>query len=267
MVLKYIGKLFSRAAEGSVLLTDRLTILIVPFATLVLWAVDAKMTSSLQETLFLGVAMTVSAVVVLRLIAASYFVWKDDQKAKADLRRELDRPERDAEIAMRDFTLDVRKDLSRKLARLCALTDPAVRGLCDQGRLTGEIGELVLSIDTLINQLSYDFPVRVAAIQLKDFCIQIIAGTEKDKSFWEQRKITFSLLHKADHIADFMSLMELEILIEDRGGKVTQARQDPEKDPVTDLKQLIRKLGPNYHKREVRDEIRQALRVDPDSKS
>lgn len=259
MVLKYFGKLIARAAEGSVLLTDRLTILIVPFTTLLVWAFGAKMTTSLQETLLIGIAITVVAVVIFRLVAASYFLWKDDQTAKAELQKQLDQPERDAEIAMMDFALEVRKELSRKLARLAALTSPETRQMFDDGVMESEFAELILSIDSLINQLSYDFPVRIAALQLKDFCISIIAGEATREKFWEQRKLTFSLLHKADHIADFMSLIELEILIEDRGGKVTP-RADSEDDPVADLKDLVRKLGPNYHKPEIRESLKKTIR-------
>src|SRR3546814_15172707 len=75
-----------------------------------------KMTESVQETLALGVAMTVVAVVLLRLGAASFWLWRDDQvemrKQAASLKEELgrhDRLEREAAIA---YTTKLRKELS-----------------------------------------------------------------------------------------------------------------------------------------------------------
>src|SRR3546814_3222828 len=64
MLGKYLRLWIMRAADNSVMLTDKLTILIVPFSTLVLWMTGTKMTESVQETLALGVAMTVVAVVL-----------------------------------------------------------------------------------------------------------------------------------------------------------------------------------------------------------
>src|SRR3546814_10818423 len=93
MLGKYLRLWIMRAADNSVMLTDKLTILIVPFSTLVLWMTGTKMTESVQETLALGVAMTVVAVVLLRLGAASFWLWRDDQvemrKQAASLKEEL----------------------------------------------------------------------------------------------------------------------------------------------------------------------------------
>ena len=259
--LTYIGILFSRAAQKSVLLTDRLTIMIVPFTTLVMWAFGAKMTDSLQETMLIGVAITVMAVVVLRLAAASYFVWKDDQTAKAALQAKLDEPERDAEIAMKDFTIETRKELSSRLARLVAMA--TMGGAVNRiPNIAEKLIEQSLEIDSRINQLSYDVPLRIAAIRLKEYCLSVMKGDNSDpERLWAQRKLTFRLLHKEDHISDLMSLAELQILIEDSEAKGCEANAEPSEDDVMgQLKSLIRKLGDEYYSQETREILREAAR-------
>lgn len=254
--IKYVGLLLNRAAQKSVLLTDRLTILIVPFATLALWMTGAKMTDSIQETLLLGVAMTVVAVVILRLIAASYFVWKDDQAEKEALRFELSAPEREALAVMKHHTLDLRKRLSDRLGRLSAYACYPNSVLSQDKSFEAGFNDLVSEIDALVNQLSYDFPLRIAALRLRDYCLKLIHEQKTPgEHFWEQRRITFRLLHKQDQIADFMTLMDLEILLEDAGLITSQ-----DEDSIEELKRLIRRLGPLYYDKKIQKEIRDTLR-------
>src|SRR3546814_12758119 len=79
MLGKYLRLCIMRAADTSVMLTDKLTILIVTFSTLDLWMTGTKMTESVQETLDLGVAMTVVARVLLSLGAAAFWLWLVDR--------------------------------------------------------------------------------------------------------------------------------------------------------------------------------------------
>lgn len=257
--ITYVGLLLNRAAQNSVVLTDRLTVLIVPFATLGLWWAGAKMTASIQETLLLGVAITVLVVVALRLIAASYFVWKEDQLKKARLRAELDAPGRQSEIAMADFVVSLRKALSDKLATLASLAarPPSWR---DSAKDEPLIKGLVKEIDKLINQLSYDTAVRIAAIRFRQHCLRLITGEMKEgHHFWKHRQITFRLLHKEDWISDIMSLMELEILLEQMGEKDFTEGAD-EIGAIEELKQLMRELGETYYDPKVREQIKQGMR-------
>lgn len=252
--LTYIGLLFKRASQKSILLTDQLTILIVPFTTLMLWMAGAKMTATIQETLALGVAITVVIVVGLRLVAASYFVWKDDQARKAELRHELDDPERQVSASLKAYTTDRRKELSEKLALLSAIANYKTEFLPRFGITEEKLGTLALEIDALINQLSYDANLRVAAIRLKEYCSELIAGTNENRErLWAQRKLTFRLIHKEDHIADFMTLLELELLTEENW------HSSQEDDDWNALKALVTKLGNAFHDPEVRRRMREAL--------
>src|SRR3546814_12476305 len=123
MLGKYLRLWIMRAADNSVMLTDKLTILIVPCSTLVLWMTGTKMTESVQETLALGVAMTVVAVVLLRLGAASFWLWRDDQvemrKQAASLKEELGRHGRMAREAAIAYTTKLRTELRENFAKKC----------------------------------------------------------------------------------------------------------------------------------------------------
>jgi hypothetical protein len=252
---RYVGLLFSRAAQQSVLLTDRLTILLVPFVTLVLWLMGAKMTDTVQETVFVGVAITVLAVVALRFAAASYFVWRDDQKEKGRLQAELDEPSREIERDLLAYTSQTRKELSRALAELAAIANFDPMNFEVIGVRVEKINDLVISIDTYINQLSYDVPLRIASIHLKDYCLDLITGRRSNRErLWAQRKITFRILHKEDRINEILSLAELEVLIEDDEGK--HGVFGDNKGVFDDLKEMIRKLGSNFYDDDLVAELR-----------
>lgn len=213
------------------------------------------MTESLQETLALGVAITVLAVVVLRLVAASYFVWKEDQEEKRCLSKALSSPEREASAAMLMHTVELRKELSDRLGLLSAYACYPATALSKVDGAKDGFGDLLAQVDALINQLSYDFPLRIAAIKLRDYCLELIRDQRAPEDhFWTQRKITFRLLHKQDTVADFMSLMELEVLLEDAG-----LSSSSKLDTVEKLKAVIRELGPKYYEKETQDLIKKSL--------
>lgn len=214
------------------------------------------MTESIQETVLVGVAMTVVAVVVLRLVAASYFVWKGDQAAKGKLRYQLNEPERLLRADLRKFSIDNRKDLSESLAELSAIASLKSETLDNAGINGQYLTKLNLKIDRLINQLSYDFPVRIAALNFKKYCFELISGKRTDlTTLWERRKLTFKLLHKEDYIDDQISLIELSILIEDEEGKAPFGMGGVH----AELANRIRQLGDDFYSPKVRDDIRNSL--------
>ena len=226
---KYLGLLINRAAAKSVTLTDRITILIVPFTTLALWMTGAKMTDSVQETLALGVAMTVMAVVILRFAAASYFVWKEDRAEIAGLRRALDAPRfKEAEV-MNEHRLQLRKELGDRIAWLVTYAEARahVRDshafYCDGKRL---FAENFTRAREIVSQLSYDVHLRITCLNLIKLAANIAeAGTiERDEQgkfsaldrLWAQRKLTFKLLHRQD-VHEILTTAEIENLISEFG--------------------------------------------------
>ncbi len=226
---KYIGLLINRAAQKSVLLTDRLTILIVPFATLAIWIAGGKMTDTIQETLFLGVAITVMAVVVLRLVAASYFVWKEDRAAIARLEAVIKSPRFKETEGMNEHRLALRKELADCLAWL--ITFAEARASVRDAIVIYENGEMQYAAKfgrarEIISQLSYDVILRVSCLNLLTLTARIDERGLPDTNdrgrsvsldrLWEQRKLTFKLLHRQD-VDEVISLAQIENLIADHG--------------------------------------------------
>ena len=248
MLWKYLKLWIVRAAENSVMLTDKLTILIVPFSTLALSLMGTKMTSTVQETLALGVAMTVVAVVVLRLLAASYWLWKEDQNEKAELQRIINAPSRSIEASLKSYTADRRMLLSEKLSKLTAMAGYRTIDLHSKFGITpDDLHKLLLEIDSLIDQLSYDVPLRIASIRMKEYCVNLMANVAEDNGrLWAQRKLTFQILHKDDRISDLMSLVDIEILTEQDYPDLSDRN-----DILMQLKDMVITLGDSYHSADV----------------
>jgi hypothetical protein len=249
MFLKYIGKLFARAADGTVLLTDRLTILLVPFATLALWAVGAKMTTSLQEALLLGVAITVLSVVALRLVAASYFLWKDDQSEKARLNvrldQELSRPDRLERDAAHAYAIGLRNELGDVLAKSIACAE--IVSFTDNDtelkrRVLADYADNTIRTRQLANALSYDVPLRISAYELSRLASQLVLDGKKGSAEdWSKlhslKKLVFRLIHKKDandHV-ELLTMLEVQNLVESTHGasdeiwdEVREMIKDPE---------------------------------------
>lgn len=259
--MRYLQILFDRASKRSVLLTDRLTILIAPFATFALWLNGAKMTDSIQEALFVGIAMAVMGVVGLRLLAATYFVWKDDQDEKSKLNAALKDPRRQAEIDMLQFATGLRKELSNSLGRLASFATQPISIIENQMITEKEVWQKVSDVDKIINQLSYDVAARIAAVHFRNACVQMLAGEKTEGQwFWQQRQITFRILHKNDRISDIMSLIELEIELERRGETSLGEGLIEDESPIYQIKELVKELGDDYYNPKLAEKLRQITR-------
>ncbi len=251
---KYLGLLFNHAAAKSVTLTDRLTILIVPFTTLVLWTTGAKMTETIQETLALGVAITVMGVVVLRFASASYFLWKEDRAEIASLKADLKSPQFQEAEVMNDHRLQLRKELRDRIAWLTTFAEARAQ-VKDSHVIYNDADQLFAKnfsrADEIITQLSYDVALRVTCLNLVKLAADIaqtgvIERGEKGNPpaldrLRQQRKLTFSLLHRQD-MHEIITLAQIESLIEEHGENFGSG--------IRDLKNLIRdhpELA--YHKR------------------
>jgi hypothetical protein len=89
--LVLVGKF---AFRKSVLLTDRLSFLIGPLVTALLWLRGEPVPDNVAALVASATVATILAVLFLRLLAAPFFIWRDDQLAIAGLKDELARPER-----------------------------------------------------------------------------------------------------------------------------------------------------------------------------
>lgn len=74
------------------MLTDKLSIAAGVIAPAILYVAGEPMDATIQAAVAWGVLIMVSGVVLLRLITAPYFIWRDDQATINQLRAEFDSP-------------------------------------------------------------------------------------------------------------------------------------------------------------------------------
>lgn len=242
---RYLALLINRAAANSITLTDRITILLVPFATLAFWLTGVKMTQSIQETLALGVAITVMVVVMLRLTAASYFLWKEDKSEISDLKRALDSARFKEFEAMNDHRLGLRKELGDRIAWL--ITYAEARAHVEGTNVLYDNAERLFAENftrakEIVSQLSYDVHLRVTSLNLINLAAKIAEDGKIDVDehgkyplldrLWQQRKLTFKLLHRQD-IHEIITVAEIENVIGEFGEGFSSGLEE--------LKELLKK--------------------------
>jgi hypothetical protein len=186
----------------------------------------ARMTSSVTETLAMGVAITVATVVVLRLAAATYFLWKADlaekEKLQSLLTRELTRVDRSEREAASAYTIRLRTELSDVLAKTIACVEIACLlkdGNEIKSTVQADSNAAHFRARELINALSYDLPLRVSAYNLTLLTSRMMLDSFDKPTCQDDlnklqsiKKIVFRLLHKRDSnpTAELLTMLEVQ---------------------------------------------------------
>ena len=260
---RYLVTVLNRAAQGSLTLTDRLSVLLVPFTTLVLWASGRRITENVAVYIGIAIALTVIAIVALRLVASTYLVWLSDQSEKATMatklqeeRGRLDRYER--ELATQEVAA-LRNELGEHLSRMMVCAEfaalPSINAESQVERAQVYLRSMIRCRE-IINSLSFDMHLRVSAHHLVAAIAELmamrIAGENTDdlsNTVQAIKRNVFSIIYKRDAsaAAEFISFMEIEGIMRDG----VQAHH----------------LGPTINTENVADkfsELRDMLRSDPD---
>lgn len=123
----YLGKCFRRAFAGSVLFTDKLSIVGGVLVPALFSVLGDPLDAAVQAYVAWTIVLIVGGGVGLRLLTAPYFIWKDDQKTLAELRGILS----DTSVKRRQFFeesfLAERANLAKALAKFAALDLPIVQ--------------------------------------------------------------------------------------------------------------------------------------------
>ncbi len=234
----YIAAVVNRATLGTATLTDRLSIFLIPFATLIAWLSGVALTDTITEALAIGVALTVMAIVSLRLLVAPFLIWRDDAAEKATLSeklfREQNRLDNFERQAGREYALKVRTQLSDNLAKMIVVAEllrvKDSEALDIVVKSAPDYISSILKCREMINQLSYDIPLRIGAHNLlilvssfvkNELCEKECEGghLESQKEAWkkidELKKVVFRLLHKQEPSkdAELVSLFEIKNII------------------------------------------------------
>jgi hypothetical protein len=197
----------------------------------------------------------------LRLLAAPYYLWKEDQSEISRLRAETNWPDRYEDEATLRYRVALRTELSDQLAKLVSIAEystvPATLALIYEGR-EQEILQTSFRIREIISALSYDVALRVTCINLTDLCHRIMnAASEREdtsallKRLWSQRKLTFRLLQRNDQINDLVTMAEIENLIEEWGESFDCKSPSPEaqtaQTTLHELRNMVRQADGKLH--------------------
>ena len=123
----FLGKCFHRAFAGSVLFTDKVSIVGGVLAPAIFFARGEAMDAAYQGYVAWTILTIVGGGVALRLATAPYFIWKDDQKEIADLRKTIT----DTSVKRRQFFeesfLAERANLAKSMAKFTVVDLPIVQ--------------------------------------------------------------------------------------------------------------------------------------------
>lgn len=96
----YLNRCFHRATVGSFILTDRLTIATGIVVSALGYPFGQPVAEGWQPYFALAVLYVVAATILVRLVTAPYFIWKEDQGRIAALEAEIADPKRRARAAI-----------------------------------------------------------------------------------------------------------------------------------------------------------------------
>lgn len=222
---RYLALLVEFTFRQSVLFTDRVSLFLGPFVTAILWLAGDKMDNA-GTLAALGTVITVAAVLILRLLAAPYFIWKEDQNRVESLNTLLNLPDTQMRDAMLSHRVAVRTELGQRLASyqhtvVAFITAKKHR---DWFYSHEKYKEDFNRINVLITEISYDAIVRVAARNLLIRASRMISDAAKGKdvrnlvpSLAKQAKLTLKVIHKAHPLGDAVAFAELESYLHEIG--------------------------------------------------
>lgn len=120
----YLGKCFHRAFAGSVLFTDKVSIVGGVLAPAIFFARGEAMDAAYQGYLAWTILAVVGGGIALRLVTAPYFIWRDDQKEISRLREEIADTSRKRRQFFEETFLQDRADLARQLTHYAMVNAP-----------------------------------------------------------------------------------------------------------------------------------------------
>ncbi|HET7709009.1 MAG TPA: hypothetical protein VFK50_05675 [Sphingomicrobium sp.] len=198
MIWRYIGLVVAFAFSRSLLLTDRLSFMIGPLITAVLWLRGEPVPDNVAALIATATVATIAAVLLLRLLAAPFFVWKEDQLALASLRDQVGRPER---VGAEEFS---RIKAKRRLELVANLRDMHWscyrRNLENQDEAMGRTFRLMTEVNP---PLAFWSVFRI----FQEACVAMNGGTDDD----EQKGASHRCIDKmVDYLHGQKSVEDLE---------------------------------------------------------
>lgn len=124
----YLLQLWERSAKGSILLTDKLSIILIPLFTVGFWLLEqCNLISSesdieLTELVSFVIVSTIVGSILFRLLASPYLLWKDQNVMIATLDTKLAEPEQIERKWIADHLAKTRSELAAALSEVAAFS-------------------------------------------------------------------------------------------------------------------------------------------------
>ncbi len=123
----YLGKCFHRAFAGSVLFTDKVSIVGGVLAPAIFFARGEAMDSAYQGYVAWTILAVVGGGIALRLVTAPYFMWKDDQKEIAELRKTITNTSVKRRQFFEETFLAERANLAKSMVKFTVVDLPIIQ--------------------------------------------------------------------------------------------------------------------------------------------
>lgn len=230
---RYLSLIIQRTFRQSINLTDRASILIGPIITAYFWLRGGPMPNGLDGLVAVGVLLTAGAALLLRLIAAPFLTWKEDQARLLSAHQKLDDPKRDELIAMKEYSIELRKQLSENMAKFLqfaqlSCNEELFRAFVEpQHKLSLRYQKKVMR---LLWQLSHDVLLRVACWNLVSLCSSMITNArngevEKNDAvrLRSQARFTMKLIHNPSGEDNAIALAQLESVLSEYGESIIKS--------------------------------------------
>lgn len=124
----YIFQLWKKAAKGSVLLTDTMSIVTIPIVTVGYWAlkesgfISSNAKIEVSELVSIVVLFAISGMIIFRFLASPYLLWRDQNQMIATLETRLAEPEMIERRLLAEHIAKSRADLVKNLAIMIKLS-------------------------------------------------------------------------------------------------------------------------------------------------
>lgn len=167
------------------------------------------------------------ALIVIRLLCAPFFIWKEDQAKIALLQSRIDQPSRLEREAMIEYSVELRKRLSADLAAFIGgvmeIASPSIR------ESTYSIPVMTLidrqrDIANTLQQLSFDHLLRVSVWNIVTFASSIAKDAsdmtiepERLRRLKTQAKLTHALIHRSSEHGQIVDYANLAVYLESVG--------------------------------------------------
>lgn len=224
----YSSRILEKALAPTIRAIDVLGFTIPPIVAAYYWLIGRTMPEAMGQAIGLWILGGGLAFVILRVLSAPYFVWKEDQAAIAELRSTLAAPQTREAAELWKHRLELRRELGECLGWIITFSEYATSNsgnpkILDQMYSSKECFAKEIRAREIISQLSYDVPLRVMSLNLLKLTSAIIRSHSNPtkanaliERLWAQRKLTFRFLHRQD-LHELITLAEVENLIAEYG--------------------------------------------------